>query len=57
MSAVNFDIGKTTKATWSIIDPRTTVGQAWAPSVQYDSISPPITRTMTLLIDPTTGSP
>ncbi|KAB5522041.1 hypothetical protein GE09DRAFT_1195193, partial [Coniochaeta sp. 2T2.1] len=34
MSATNFEIGNTTKATWSIIEPRTTVGEAWAPAVQ-----------------------
>lgn len=34
MSAVNYDIGNTTRATWSSIKPRTTVGEAWAPSVQ-----------------------
>lgn len=34
MSAINFEIGNTTRATWSIIEPRTVVGEAWAPSVQ-----------------------
>lgn len=34
MSAINFQIGNTTKATWSIIKPRTTIGEAWAPTVQ-----------------------
>lgn len=34
MSAVNFAIGDTTVATWSRIEPRTTVGEAWAPHVQ-----------------------
>lgn len=34
MSAMNYEIGNTTTATWSIIKPRTTVGEAWAPAVQ-----------------------
>lgn len=35
MSAMNYDVGDSVKATWSIIQPRTTVGEAWAPTVQY----------------------
>lgn len=35
MSAMNYAIGETTTATWSRIEPRTTVGEAWAPKVQY----------------------
>ncbi|KAB5522829.1 hypothetical protein GE09DRAFT_1207991 [Coniochaeta sp. 2T2.1] len=38
MSAINFEIGNTTKATWSIIEPRTIVGEAWAPTVQLSMI-------------------
>jgi hypothetical protein len=34
MSAVNYGVGNTTMATWSRIEPRTTVGEAWAPHVQ-----------------------
>jgi hypothetical protein len=34
MSAMNYEIGNTTTATWSIIKPRTTVGEAWAPAVR-----------------------
>lgn len=34
MSAVNYALGNTTVATWSRIEPRTTVGEAWAPHVQ-----------------------
>lgn len=33
-SAMNYDLGNTTKATWSIIEPRTVAGEAWAPTVQ-----------------------
>ena len=35
MSAANYALGDTTAATWSVIEPRTTVGEAWAPAVQY----------------------
>ena len=34
MAATNYAIGNTTMATWSRIEPRTTVGEAWAPHVQ-----------------------
>jgi hypothetical protein len=34
MSAVNYAVGNTTTATWSRIEPRVTVGVAWAPHVQ-----------------------
>jgi hypothetical protein len=34
MSAVNHAVGNTTIATWSRIEPRVTVGMAWAPHVQ-----------------------
>lgn len=34
MSAINFEIGNTIKATWSVIQPHTIVGEAWAPSAQ-----------------------
>ena len=34
MSAANYAVGNTTLATWSRIEPRTTVGEAWAPHVQ-----------------------
>jgi len=34
MAAANYAIGETTVATWSRIEPRTTVGEAWAPKVQ-----------------------
>ncbi|KAH6660344.1 hypothetical protein BKA67DRAFT_530446 [Truncatella angustata] len=33
-SALNYDVGNTTKAIWSIIEPRTIVGEAWATTVQ-----------------------
>lgn len=33
-SALNYDVGNTSQATWSIIEPRTVVGEAWAPAVQ-----------------------
>jgi len=36
MSAANYAIGETTKATWSRIEPRTHIGEAWAPHVQYE---------------------
>ncbi|TLS30058.1 hypothetical protein PpBr36_02806 [Pyricularia pennisetigena] len=32
-SAMNYDLGDMDMATWSIIQPRTTVGEAWAPNV------------------------
>ena len=32
--ALNYAIGSTTGATWSLIPPETTVGEAWAPSPQ-----------------------
>ncbi|KAK1835708.1 hypothetical protein QBC39DRAFT_340929 [Podospora conica] len=38
MSAANYALGDTTKATWSQIQPRTTVGEAWAPTVQLSII-------------------
>lgn len=34
MSAINYPLGNTTTATLSLIQPRTTVGEAWAPHVQ-----------------------
>ncbi|KAI0126122.1 hypothetical protein BJ170DRAFT_696080 [Xylariales sp. AK1849] len=34
MSALNYGIGNISKATWSTIQPRTVVGEAWAPAVQ-----------------------
>lgn len=34
MSAMNYNIGGTTTATWSTIKPRTIVGKAWAPAIQ-----------------------
>jgi hypothetical protein len=34
MSAANYPIGNTTVATWSRIEPRTHIGEAWAPRVQ-----------------------
>ncbi len=34
MAAINYALGNTTVATWSRIQPRTTVGEAWAPHVQ-----------------------
>ena len=39
MSAINYVVGDTTTATWSRIEPRTHVGEAWAPHVQ--SVPPP----------------
>lgn len=33
-SAANYALGDTLAATWSQIQPRTTVGEAWAPTVQ-----------------------
>ncbi|KLU83900.1 hypothetical protein MAPG_02949 [Magnaporthiopsis poae ATCC 64411] len=38
MSAMNYDLGDSVKATWSVIQPRTTVGEAWAPTVQLSVI-------------------
>ncbi|KAK5657914.1 hypothetical protein OQA88_2463 [Cercophora sp. LCS_1] len=38
MQAMNYAIGETTAATWSRIEPRTTVGEAWAPKVQLSMI-------------------
>ncbi|KAL2144227.1 hypothetical protein VTI28DRAFT_9438 [Corynascus sepedonium] len=38
MSAVNYALGNTTVATWSRIEPRTTVGEAWAPHVQLSVV-------------------
>lgn len=37
-SAINYVLGDVTTASWSVIAPRTTVGQAWAPSVQLTVI-------------------
>lgn len=34
MSAANYAIGDTTTAVWSRIEPRTHIGEAWAPKVQ-----------------------
>lgn len=34
MSAVNYVVGNVTEAVWSRIEPRTIVGEAWAPHVQ-----------------------
>ena len=33
-AALNYDVGNTSYAEWSIIEPRTTVGEAWAPAAQ-----------------------
>ena len=33
-SAINYDVGNLSFAEWAIIEPRTTVGEAWAPSAQ-----------------------
>ncbi|KAK4150440.1 hypothetical protein C8A00DRAFT_18038 [Chaetomidium leptoderma] len=38
MSAVNYAVGNTTLATWSRIEPRTHVGEAWAPHVQLTAV-------------------
>ncbi|KAK4038570.1 hypothetical protein C8A01DRAFT_17376 [Parachaetomium inaequale] len=38
MSAVNYAVGNTTMATWSRIEPRTTVGEAWAPHLQLSIV-------------------
>ncbi|KAL2018446.1 hypothetical protein VTK56DRAFT_865 [Thermocarpiscus australiensis] len=38
MSAANYAVGNTTMATWSRIEPRTIVGEAWAPHVQLSII-------------------
>ncbi|KAK4460626.1 hypothetical protein QBC42DRAFT_331999 [Cladorrhinum samala] len=38
MSAANYAIGNTTQATWSRIEPRTEVGEAWAPHVQLSVV-------------------
>ncbi|KAK4168365.1 hypothetical protein QBC43DRAFT_310143 [Cladorrhinum sp. PSN259] len=38
MSAANYAISNTTQATWSRIEPRTEVGEAWAPHVQLSVI-------------------
>lgn len=38
MSAANYAIGNTTQVTWSRIEPRTEVGEAWAPHVQLSVI-------------------
>ncbi|KAK3901832.1 hypothetical protein C8A05DRAFT_16038 [Staphylotrichum tortipilum] len=38
LSAVNYALGNTTVATWSRIEPRTTVGEAWAPHVQLSVV-------------------
>ncbi|KAK0629361.1 hypothetical protein B0T17DRAFT_525310 [Bombardia bombarda] len=41
MSAANYALGaNTTTATWSRIEPRTFVGEAWAPHVQITSPAP-----------------
>ncbi|ETS86116.1 hypothetical protein PFICI_04141 [Pestalotiopsis fici W106-1] len=37
-SALNFELGNTTEATWSIIQPQTVVGEAWAPAVQLTMV-------------------
>ncbi|RDW85297.1 hypothetical protein BP6252_02887 [Coleophoma cylindrospora] len=37
-SAINYVLGNTTAASWSVIAPRTTAGEAWAPSVQLSMI-------------------
>jgi hypothetical protein len=34
MAATNYAVANTTVATWSRIEPRTSVGEAWAPHVQ-----------------------
>lgn len=33
-AAMNYDIGNTSSTEWSIIEPRTLVGEAWAPTAQ-----------------------
>ncbi|KAK4228631.1 hypothetical protein QBC38DRAFT_147978 [Podospora fimiseda] len=38
MSAANYAISNTTQATWSRIEPRTKVGEAWAPHAQLSVI-------------------
>ncbi|KAK4119081.1 hypothetical protein N657DRAFT_650638 [Parathielavia appendiculata] len=38
MAAVNYAVGNTTVATWSRIEPRTTVGEAWAPHIQLSVV-------------------
>ncbi|KAK7990295.1 hypothetical protein PG990_014575 [Apiospora arundinis] len=38
MSAYNYFIGNTTGATWSIIEPNTTPGEAWAPAIQLTMV-------------------
>ncbi|KAK8091496.1 hypothetical protein PG997_001857 [Apiospora hydei] len=38
MSAMNYFIGNTTSATWSIIEPNTTPGEAWAPAIQLTMV-------------------
>ncbi|GAB1315328.1 hypothetical protein MFIFM68171_05538 [Madurella fahalii] len=38
MSAANYAVGNTTVATWSRIEPRTHIGEAWAPHVQLSII-------------------
>ncbi|KAK9772421.1 hypothetical protein SCAR479_10959 [Seiridium cardinale] len=38
MSAWNYALGNTSRATWSIIEPRTVVGEAWAPTVQLTMV-------------------
>ncbi|KAK6215901.1 hypothetical protein LQW54_004081 [Pestalotiopsis sp. IQ-011] len=37
-SALNFIMGNTTEAEWSIIQPQTVVGEAWAPAVQLTMV-------------------
>ncbi|KAF7539145.1 hypothetical protein G7054_g2347 [Neopestalotiopsis clavispora] len=37
-SALNFELGNTTEASWSIIQPQTVVGEAWAPAVQLTMV-------------------
>jgi len=37
MQAANYAVGNTTVATWSKIEPRTHIGEAWAPHVQWVS--------------------
>ncbi|KAM7189937.1 hypothetical protein V8F20_009964 [Naviculisporaceae sp. PSN 640] len=38
MQAANYPVGNTTVATWSRIEPKTHVGEAWAPHVQLSVI-------------------
>ncbi|KAK0640580.1 hypothetical protein B0T16DRAFT_460754 [Cercophora newfieldiana] len=52
MSAANYAIGETTKATWSRIEPRTHIGEAWAPHVQLSVILNGLIRITSPFPDP-----